>query len=81
MLFKPGTQTLKVMEEGIKLVIGNGSKVRFWHDIRMDSVSLREAFPRMFALATIKDGFITDYGDWIGNVWQWKVKLRRDLFG
>ncbi|KAK3219717.1 hypothetical protein Dsin_013687 [Dipteronia sinensis] len=42
---------------------------------------LKEVFPRIFALASNKDGVIREFGDWIGSTWVWKVPLRRNLFG
>ncbi|KAK2640203.1 hypothetical protein Ddye_027998 [Dipteronia dyeriana] len=47
----------------------------------VDSASLKEAFPRVFALATDKDGFIAKFGKWERTVWAWRVKLRRPSIG
>lgn len=63
-LFKPGSRTAKVCEEGLQVVIGCGNKVRFWEDIIVESVQLKEAFPRIFPLAAVKEGFISDFGSW-----------------
>ncbi|KAK3221054.1 hypothetical protein Dsin_015024 [Dipteronia sinensis] len=66
-LFKIGSRSEKVIYEGVKVVIGDGSIVRFWHEIMVGSVALKEAFPRVFALASDKEGFISDCGNWLGN--------------
>ncbi|KAK3210483.1 hypothetical protein Dsin_015189 [Dipteronia sinensis] len=55
-LLKLDSHSAKVIKEGIKVVIGCGSKVRFWHEVMMDSVPLKISFPRVFALATDKEG-------------------------
>ncbi|KAK3220828.1 hypothetical protein Dsin_014798 [Dipteronia sinensis] len=39
------------------------------------------AFPRIYVLATNKDGMVSEYGRWVGSSWSWVVKLRRTLFG
>ena len=35
---------------------------------------------RIFALVINKDGFIKNYGFWIGSKWEWHIQLKRILF-
>ena len=45
-----------MLKEGLKVIIGNGARAGFWEDIRIDSSSLKESFPRIFALSSVKTG-------------------------
>ena len=64
--------------EGLNVVIGCGKKFKFWQDISVESSKLKKAFLRIFALATVKDGFISDFGFWRGDQWVYKVDLQRE---
>lgn len=46
----------------------------------MGLTPLKEAFPRVFALAVVKEGLVQDFGHWSGSNWVWSVTLRRQLF-
>ena len=50
------------MKDCLSIVIGNGERVKFWKIDCGGSVPLRVAFPRVFALAANKGGFIREYG-------------------
>ncbi|KAK3229711.1 hypothetical protein Dsin_001592 [Dipteronia sinensis] len=63
-LFKSGSRTAKVLDDGDNVVYRTGTKVRFWQDIMVDPIMLKDAFPRIFALAAVKEGFIADFRDW-----------------
>ncbi|KAK3190292.1 hypothetical protein Dsin_029853 [Dipteronia sinensis] len=40
----------------------------------------REAFPRIYALASQKDGLVCELGRWEGDCWIWDIPLRRSIF-
>ncbi|KAK3188759.1 hypothetical protein Dsin_028320 [Dipteronia sinensis] len=73
-LFKMGSNSEKVLKEGIKVVIGDEAKVRFWQYIKVDSVLIKKAFPRIYALASDKGGFLSDFSHWNGSKWVWEVR-------
>ncbi|KAK0606106.1 hypothetical protein LWI29_034196 [Acer saccharum] len=54
--------------------------VRFWYDLSWDSVKLKNAFPRIFALAVNKGGVVKEFGRFEAASWVWDVRLRRLLF-
>ena len=54
--------------------------MRFWYDLKWDSIPLNIAFPMMFALANNKDGMVKDFGSFVGSKWNWEIGLRRELF-
>ncbi|KAK3206841.1 hypothetical protein Dsin_020887 [Dipteronia sinensis] len=70
-----------VLKEGLQVVVGNGERVRFWEDLKWDSVPLQTAFPRMFSLSSNKEGRLHDFGRWQGLTWIWEVPLRRAVLG
>ncbi|KAK3204439.1 hypothetical protein Dsin_018485 [Dipteronia sinensis] len=65
----------------VGLLLGSGTKASFWNDVRVDNVSLKYSFPRIYALSIMKNGPVSNFGAWRGSTWTWKVPLRRNLFG
>lgn len=72
-LLKSGSQTANSVKEGFVSIVGRGDRVEFWSEVCVQGVSLKEAFPRCFALASKKSGVVKDFGGWSGSVWAWKV--------
>lgn len=71
----------EVAREGFGVLLGDRDNIAFWTEKWIEDVVLREAFPRIFALAVKKSGSIKECGDWEEGLWQWKIGLRRPLFG
>ncbi|KAK3189918.1 hypothetical protein Dsin_029479 [Dipteronia sinensis] len=71
-IFRCRKAALPITYLGIPLGARPYSKV-FWNPV-VDKIETR--------LRPWKRKFLSksDYGDWIGNVWQWKMELRRGLF-
>ncbi|XVF77531.1 hypothetical protein PTKIN_Ptkin14bG0052200 [Pterospermum kingtungense] len=61
-------------------VLGNGSRIEFWSIEWISSVILKNRFPKIFALSSIKDGAVKEYGRLINNKWVWNIPLRKRLF-
>ena len=40
--------------------LGNGSKIRFWHDVWCGQMSFRDKFPELFALATYQEASVEE---------------------
>ncbi|KAK3182841.1 hypothetical protein Dsin_030127 [Dipteronia sinensis] len=68
-LFKPESRSTKIIKKEITVVVGIGSKVRLWHGIMVETVPLKKAFLIVYALASDKNGFILDFGEWHGMKW------------
>ncbi|KAK2635516.1 hypothetical protein Ddye_030308 [Dipteronia dyeriana] len=79
-LLKAGSRSAKVIEEGFVTIVGNGNRANFWIDLLMDGWPLKEAFPRCFALATMKSGVVRNFGNWLGSNWVWSIPTRRPPF-
>ncbi|KAK2648405.1 hypothetical protein Ddye_015894 [Dipteronia dyeriana] len=65
-MFQKGSSNAKIIAEGFSTVVGKGDRVEFWSELKWDSRSLSEAFPRVFALASKKSGPIQDFGRCFG---------------
>ncbi|KAK2639941.1 hypothetical protein Ddye_027736 [Dipteronia dyeriana] len=75
-MFKEGSLTAKIISEGFSMVVGKSDRVEFWSELKWDSKSLSEAFPRVFALASKKSGHVQDFGRWLPT-----SSFRRSLEG
>ncbi|KAB1208900.1 hypothetical protein CJ030_MR6G006004 [Morella rubra] len=55
-----------------RFLVGNGCRVRFWHDVWCGDIPLRCLFPKVFSLACCKDGMVVDYlsNDILSLVWE-----------
>ena len=65
---------------GFGCLLGNGEKIRFWSDIWVNERSLKDCFPRMYALSNRKTGLVHEFGKWINHGWKWDISLRREVF-
>ncbi|KAK3220709.1 hypothetical protein Dsin_014679 [Dipteronia sinensis] len=79
-LYDHESKTQKFINEGFTVVIGNGKRASFWFDRYGLQMPLREACPRIFALATKKEGSVHEFGSWQGSRWSWEIILRRPPF-
>lgn len=70
----------EVVEEGMKLVVGDGKSIRFWHDKWATIGVLKNHFNRLFLISTQGDAMICDMGVWVENEWLWQLRWRRSLF-
>ncbi|KAK3219591.1 hypothetical protein Dsin_013561 [Dipteronia sinensis] len=78
--FCENQRAYNIVKKGFQVVNGNEEKIRFWQEVKWDSVPLMNAFLRIFALATSKSGVIFELGSWVDSKWAWDVNLRRALF-
>ncbi|EOY00278.1 Uncharacterized protein TCM_010121 [Theobroma cacao] len=62
-------------------VLGNGENIRFWSDEWIEDICRKEHFPRIHALANNKCSTVKEFGTWDNRIWEWRVKLRRQVFG
>lgn len=45
----------------IRFEVGNGSKIRFWHDLWFGDQTLNVAFPKFFKISCFKDASVADH--------------------
>ncbi|KAK2651413.1 hypothetical protein Ddye_011269 [Dipteronia dyeriana] len=80
-LLMQGSKKAKVLQEGLKVIVGKGDRIRLWKDIKVKGVLMKEAFPRIFALSSNKVDCLEVYGNIVGDVWNWDILLRKPCFG
>ncbi|KAK2654085.1 hypothetical protein Ddye_013941 [Dipteronia dyeriana] len=80
-LFVDGTAMMRIIGEGSKVAVGNGSRAQFWNDRWIREMPLKRAFPRIFALASKKEGTMSEFGRLDTDEWIWDVPPRRRIFG
>ncbi|GMJ07534.1 hypothetical protein HRI_004422600 [Hibiscus trionum] len=77
---KPLSNVNDKFTKSIRLITGDGTSIDFWNDYWTDFNSLREAFPRIYAVAIKKDGKVADFGKRGTDGWCWNIELRRRFF-
>lgn len=55
-------RTSDLIKQGFRVLIGNGFNVDFWLDNWTGRGSLKQIYPRIFALALVKQGPIAKFG-------------------
>jgi len=55
--------------------VGDGSKLRFWHDAWCGDQPLKEAFPKLFGIARSKEAWVVDNMLFSNGVIQWNVSF------
>ncbi|KAK2648873.1 hypothetical protein Ddye_016362 [Dipteronia dyeriana] len=67
-LLNDSQRTHKIIKEGFQVIVGSGEGIRFWKDLRWDLVPMMNAFPRVYALASNKNGMIREFGRFEGRI-------------
>ena len=57
--------------------LGEGSKIRFWDDIWFGDRALKEAFPSLFCIASLKEASIADNMERSNGTIQWNIQFTR----
>ena len=55
-----------LLKNGIKMMVGNGERTRFWEDIWIAKIPLAEKFPRLYLISTQQQTHIAYLGVWDG---------------
>jgi hypothetical protein len=53
-----------------RFVVGDGSKISFWHDLWCGDIALKVAFPALFDIARLKDAVVADNLERLGDSFQ-----------
>lgn len=69
-----------IVEEGMKIEMGDGSSIRFWYDNWCPSSPLNISFPRMFSTSLQREDYVSQMGEWVDEAWRWNLSWRRNLF-
>jgi hypothetical protein len=57
--------------------VGDGSKVKFWHDLWCGHMALKDAYPILFDIASAKNALIESHMDFYGGAIQGNVSFAR----
>ncbi|GLT71936.1 hypothetical protein SLA2020_483650 [Shorea laevis] len=61
--------------------VGEGSRVGFWRDSWVGEQLLKDLCPRLFQLASNKDGVVREMGQRETEGWRWNLEWRRGRIG
>nr|XP_034930821.1 uncharacterized protein LOC118061489 [Populus alba] len=71
----------EIMSHQSMVLIGNGKRTTFWHDIWVANHCLANRFPTLYRLSNDKDASIDKMGMWDGFEWIWLFSWSRPLRG
>ncbi|XP_028059660.1 uncharacterized protein LOC114263352 [Camellia sinensis] len=66
--------------EKYQIKVGNGSRIKFWYDKWVGSSCLKDEFPRLFCLSTVKDGTLSYFFERKSSYGEWNFCFRRPLY-
>lgn len=69
-----------LVHNGIRMMVGNGERTRFWEDLWLGDARLAEKFQRLYSISRQQNSFIADMGTWEGLSWSWNLVWRRNFF-
>ncbi|GLT40903.1 hypothetical protein SLA2020_150010 [Shorea laevis] len=72
---------VEMLVNGFKWEVGDGSFVDFWSSKWVGNEPLKNLFPRLFTLATNREGLVKDMGVWRDESWVWECKWRCGYVG
>ncbi|GLT65799.1 hypothetical protein SLA2020_382090 [Shorea laevis] len=72
---------VEMLVNGFKWEVGDGSCVNFWNSKWVGNQPLKNLFPRLFALATSREGLLKDMGFWRDESWVWECKWQCGCVG
>ncbi|CAL5369282.1 unnamed protein product [Camellia sinensis] len=64
----------------LQIVVGNGSRILFWHDRWCMNLKLKEEFPRLFRLSMEKEEKLSYFMQRRDRDGPWSLQFRRPLF-
>jgi hypothetical protein len=59
--------------------LGDGNTTLFWTDFWLGNFSLKDCFPRLFSISTLKEAYVAEAGSWVNDCWCWSLGWRRNL--
>ena len=77
----PNTAKVRsIIEEGMRVRVGNGKSILFWHDRWCVAGVLKCIFPRLYTISTQKQCQLYHMGEWVEGSWVWHLQWRRPLY-
>ncbi|KAF1891921.1 hypothetical protein Lal_00036268, partial [Lupinus albus] len=66
--------------DGLVRLVGDETNTSFWFDNWLESSTLHSKYQRLFKLSVSPNDNISNFGSWVGEVWEWNIPWRRRLF-
>jgi len=60
--------------------VGDGSRVKLWEDVWLQSSSLKSMFPRLYSLSLDQGKTVGEVGTWEEGRWRFQPAWRRERF-
>lgn len=61
----------------VSFMIGDGSRICFWHDLWCKTTTLKSSFPELYSIALEKETLVSDYLDSPGTFILWNLSFTR----
>lgn len=58
--------------------VGDGVRMRFWHDLWCRNMVMKEVFPDLFGIARVKDAYVADNKEVLGGSIKWNWSFVRE---
>lgn len=65
--------------EQVKIIVGNGRRIKFWYDSWLGGRGLKDEFTMLFSLSTEKEDSLQQLSAKIGASGRWQLQFRRSL--
>jgi hypothetical protein len=59
----------------VSFMVGDGSPIRFWHDVCCREAALKSIFPDLYSIAHDKEAMVLDYLDSSGISFHWNPRF------
>ncbi|XP_048491371.1 uncharacterized protein LOC125492703 [Beta vulgaris subsp. vulgaris] len=73
----PGAKKLAL--NGVRRSINKGANCLFWYDSWIDTLPLKNKFPRLFLISILPNASVDSFGFWEGAKWVWTFSWKRHL--
>jgi len=61
----------------LRMLVGEGTRVKFWEDTWIGDSSLQKAFPSLYKVSSQQKEVISNMGWFEGNKWRWVLAWKR----
>lgn len=70
---------LGVFLQLVSFKVGDGTRIRFWHDLRCGKVALKYSYPKLYLIARNKEALVSDYLDSSNSYVHWNLSFIRAI--